>query len=325
MDNIELLEFCFENLEDFTDEYYSKKTNSILSLDPENPNNLMKQNQFLIDNITVYQIWIETNNESMQQSAIENIINALETKWINFSEFTNYWSRKDISYSIYKKVLTTTELKIDFLTQILPKYIQDRHNLYKLYWYSPSSLQAINDSKAHKENWWTWIWKLKNILIRFWLQHFSDNDLEKFENSNNIFIFPDIKSWNWKLLFQKILEKNKINFDWSKYHENKYPDLLMKIDDELYILEHKHIKESWWGQDKQMSEIISFLSYNDKNVSYISFLDWIYFNILAKSKSTTSKQFHQIQGIKNNLQKNKQNYFVNTKGFELLLSNLLNP
>ncbi len=62
-------------------------------------------------------------------------------------------------------------------------------------------------------------------------------------------------------------------------------------------MEHKHMKESGGGQDKQMSEIIDFISHKDKKVSYISFLDGVYFNLLSDKNIDKGKVFEQRKEI----------------------------
>jgi hypothetical protein len=73
-----------------------------------------------------------------------------------------------------------------------------------------------------------------------------------------------------------------------------------------------------------MSEIIDFISYADVDcVSYISFLDWVYFNLLADINITSGKSYEQRQHIYKELNSNKQNYFVNTLGFKKLVDDIL--
>lgn len=88
-------------------------------------------------------------------------------------------------------------------------------------------------------------------------------------------------------------------------------------------MEHKHMKESGGGQDKQMSEIINFISYSDSGVHYIAFLDGVYFNLLADEKIKFGKPYEQKNAIYNNLKKEKQNFFVNTYGFNELIESFL--
>jgi hypothetical protein len=87
-------------------------------------------------------------------------------------------------------------------------------------------------------------------------------------------------------------------------------------------MENKHMKEAGGGQDKQMSEIINFISYQDKEVSYISFLDGVYFNLLSDETIKSGKPYEQRKAIYTYLKKNKTNYFVNTFGLEKLLKTM---
>jgi len=98
---------------------------------------------------------------------------------------------------------------------------------------------------------------------------------------------------------------------------------LFKIDNKIFIMEHKHMKESGGGQDKQMSEIINFISYKDSGVYYVSFLDGVYFNVIADESIANGKAFEQRRSVIQNLTNNKQNYFVNTNGFIELMNSLV--
>jgi len=103
------------------------------------------------------------------------------------------------------------------------------------------------------------------------------------------------------------------------------PDFLIKHKKDIFILEHKHMKEGGGGQDKQANEVISFIGFSEgsPNIHYISFLDGIYFNLFANKKYLKKgKILNQLKNIKQNLKRNKQNYFVNTAGFKKLFKEL---
>jgi len=103
------------------------------------------------------------------------------------------------------------------------------------------------------------------------------------------------------------------------------PDFLIKHEADIFIVEHKHTKEGGGGQDKQINEVISLISFSENNpkIHYISFLDGIYFNLFANTKYLSKgKISNQLKNIKQNLNRNKQNYFVNTAGFKKLLITL---
>lgn len=320
IDNIKVFEISIEKREPYIDRNYVKKSEAIITNDRRKLNQLMEANIEIIESISAYKIALESKNIKMQNTILKKIVDALATSGINFSEFTSYWAVKDVSYSIYKKTLKTNSLKKEFLKNIIPEFIKDRHSLYRAHGYSFSTLQAVNDSKAHKSNGSSGNIKISKLFKMYGLSHFNSNDISKFNRQDKIFIYLDKAN---KRLFEKILEQYKINFDWSKNHEGKQTDFLFKINHNIFIMEHKHMKESGGGQDKQMSEIINFISYEDHNVHYISFLDGVYFNVLADRGIKSGKPFEQRKSIVRNLTNNKQNYFVNTSGFVELIRSLL--
>ncbi len=320
IDNIKLFEISIKNKEPYVDQYFVKSNKPIITDDSKKLNKLMKANADIIENISAYKIAVEASNVKMQNTILKNIISALATTGINFSEFTSYWAVKDMSYSVYKNTLKTESLKMEFLKNMIPEFIKDRYILYKIHGYSFSTLQVVKDSKAHKGNGGAGNIKITELFEKYRFSHFNSNDISEFNKKDKIFIYPDKTD---KILFKKILEQYKIDFDWSKNHENKQTDFLFKIGNKIFIMEHKHMKESGGGQDKQMSEIINFISYKDNGVYYVSFLDGVYFNVIADESITNGKPLEQRRSIIQNLTNNKQNYFVNTKGFIELMNNLV--
>ncbi len=314
--NIQIFSLSIKNKESYIDEYYVKDSKPIITDNPKKLNNLMKSNVEICDNIAAYKIAIKSKNKKMQNIILENIVKILKTSGINNTEFTSYWALKDMSYSAYKTFNSNHFIQIEFLKNVIPEFIKDRHLLYKIHGYSFSSLQAIKDSKAHKGNGNAANKKIINILNQFGFSYFSSKNIDEFIKSNHIYICPDKAD---KILFEKILKHFKLKFKWSKNKQKKQTDFLIKINDHILIMEHKHMKESGGGQDKQMSEIIDFISHQDKDVHYISFLDGIYFNLLANEAIKSGKPFEQRKNILQNLKKNKNNYFVNTYGFIELL------
>ncbi len=93
----------------------------------------------------------------------------------------------------------------------------------------------------------------------------------------------------------------------------------------ILLYEAKHLNTSGGGQDKQISELIEILGLTEKNgVSYISFLDGKYSNILLSDSGNGDKIITQRKEINKFLKDNPDNYWVNTAGFESLISDLRN-
>mgnify|MGYP000355140994 CR=1 FL=1 len=318
IDNIELFNECKNNKE-YVDKYYEKSVKPIITDSPDNRNKLMEANIALLENISTFKVALESKNEEMQKTALQNIVEALEVQGINCSEFASYWAVKDMSYSAFNSKQSVQNFKIEFIKDILPKYIKDRHSLYQKHGYTFSSLQVVKDSKAHKGTGAQASRKIQDIVESYGFSKFTSGDIQLFDTSDKVFIFPDKGDGN---LFNRIIEEYGIQFQWSKNRQNKQTDCLFKVADKLFIMEHKHMKESGGGQDKQMKELIDFIAYDDENVNYISFLDGVYFNLLVEESIVSGKVYEQRMSILENLRSHKSNYFVNTHGFKALLESL---
>jgi hypothetical protein len=320
LDNLELFEFCLDNKESYVDKYYSKVNKPIILKDRNELNDLMKANREITENISSFKVAKETGDREGVERSLKNIIKALSVKGANFTEFSSYWAVKDISFSLYKKILKTDALKMEFLENVIPEYIKERHDLYLSHGYSFSSLQAASDAKAHKQNANAGRVKVSQILNSYGFSHFDSRDIDLFDRADKVYIYPDGED---KQLFKEILVRYNLKFDWSRDHQNKQTDFLFKVAGKIFIMEHKHMKEGGGGQGKQVTEIINFVSYKEEGVQYISFLDGVYFNLLADKNITRGKTFEQRKKIRENLEENKGNYFVNTEGFKKLIASFI--
>ena len=105
--------------------------------------------------------------------------------------------------------------------------------------------------------------------------------------------------------------------------QNKALDLIIKAKNKTLLCEAKHLNTSGGGQDKQISELIEILGLSEKNsVSYISFLDGNYSNVLLGDIGDGDKIKTQRKEINKCLKNNFHNYWVNTAGFKKLMSDL---
>lgn len=319
--NLELFEFSLQNPEPTLDENYFKHSDIIISHKASKPTSLMKNNSELLKAITAFSFAKENNLLDTEDAAIEKILTLTKSENINYSEFVSFWPTLDLSHSIFLK-LSYKEQK-QTLKQLVEKYLDSRHELYSSHGYSCNTLQVGKDAKAHKENGSLGIQKVSKILKEFGFENCDSESLSDFiSGGERKFLESDKKG---KKLFKELLLHYKIKFTWSESKEEKMPDLLIRNKNQIFVVEHKHVKEGGGGQDKQINEIITFIeaSESQKNIHYISFLDGIYFNLLNQSNSTKLKKTSsQSKKILLNLKNNPKNYFVNTAGFQKLLQSL---
>ncbi len=321
VDNLKLLDFSLNNPEPIIDDFYLKNGNLIISKDLKNPTDVMRKNLDLLESISAYKFAKKNKNQATAKKAIETILKIVKNKNINYSEFVSFWPVVDISYSLFGKMSDDEQAEI--IKNIVEKYIELRHNLYSVYGYTPTTLQVGKDAKAHKESGSLGVYKVSKILDKAGFKKSNAETVENFiSRGDKRYVEADKKG---KKLFKKLLGKYKIKFSWSKKKEQKMPDFLIRYKDEIFIVEHKHMKEGGGGQDKQINEVISLISFSESNprIHYISFLDGIYFNLFANKKYLNKgKILNQLTNIKHNLKHNKQNYFVNTAGFNKILETL---
>ena len=110
--------------------------------------------------------------------------------------------------------------------------------------------------------------------------------------------------------------------NWSNEHQGKQADVVFVDDDErYYICEMKHIKEAGGAQNKQISELIALIdNQGDEQVSYVAYLDGVYFNkFISTGKSKSDQAKRQKKDIERCLNSNPSNFFLNTYGFKLLI------
>jgi len=105
--------------------------------------------------------------------------------------------------------------------------------------------------------------------------------------------------------------------------QNKRLDLIIKVKNKVLLCEAKHLNTGGGAQNGQISELIEILGLTEKNgVSYVSFLDGKYSNILLSDSKEGAKMVTQRREIDKFLKNNPSNYWVNTAGFIKLISDL---
>jgi Holliday junction resolvase len=265
------------------------------------------------------------DTEAVLQKIFNNILNLIEsTEQIQYTEFVAFWKTLDISYSTFKDY--SNEEKKDILKSILELYCENRRKIYDRLGYTNTTVQALYDAGASRKKGKLGIKKietlLENILNISNTEYLKVENLKDFEGKKICYLLPDSNKSD-KEIFDDFIKRKHLDYRFGREHQNKYPDIVIKICEHYFIIEAKHTKESGRAQDKQIVEIIEFIKYSENvdNIHYVSFLDGIYFNkfISLKDKDNKNKVLSQIRDIENALKYNKNNFFINTYGLKLLI------
>jgi len=146
--------------------------------------------------------------------------------------------------------------------------------------------------------------------------------------------FQEVKSWEDFFKKQKCVAKfskifsvknvrKNLDVKLATKKQNKKLDLIIKMNGRIFLCEAKHLNTSGGIQDKQIAELIEVISLKEqnKNISYVAFLDGSYSNILLGVGDKGDKLTTQRKEIKKYLLHNLNNFWVNTIGFETLFKN----
>lgn len=315
------------------------------------PKELQIANHKLIELITAYKVLrsqpAKNSNTAITQ-IITDIINILDNvKLINYSAFCVYFQVLKYSYSAYKSEQSKMNpiSKIDLIRQILDNYLSNRHDMYLSYGYSDQILQVMSDVASARRNGKTGIQKVESIIVPMKFE--KALSLESLINKNKCYILPDKDG---KKLFGEFVRAKGITFAFSAARDNKYPDLLIKYNNEIFIIEHKMTNGDGGSQNEAINEIINFIGQTEAqtNVHYVSCLQGNFINALANDNditeidnvfstidisqnidsniatgNTKNKHEHQYTHILQNLKRCQQNYFVNGNGLELLIKDIV--
>lgn len=297
-----------------SDEYYCNNRLIITTSPNEEETKLMAANRKLIETINDVKTILSKNKTADITTQIREIANLLETKYINFSEFTSFFPTLDVSYSIYKKLKVLD--KFAFLNIAVRRYIEKRHDIYNAHGYSNTILQVRRDFEKHKTGGNAANKKLSSIFKAHGYKEIKDNLID----ISTAKCFMSLSKASSEVLIAQLKKSFKFDFKWKADHQNKSADFFfIDANKNMYICEAKHLKEHGGGQDKQITELISLISYkeDDSRIRYLAFLDGVYFNFFNDPSDAKSKE--QLKQIRDNLVANKNNYFVNTFGMLQLI------
>ncbi len=314
-DNEIVLKRCIENPEQCDDSHMEGRL--VITPKRGQSNELMHANSEILDLITTFKVASDESDNKLCAKIVDRMITLLQTHGMNYSEFATFWQVNDISYSVYEDF--GAETKRSFLNAVIPSYIAYRHQIYKEHGYTATTLQVRADSHSHKTFGSRGIHKIASILKRFNVPPLIDQS--KLRSCPSFYILADRGGKN---LFDRTITEMKISFTLRKQYAGKRPDFLIKHGPKMLIVEHKHKKEGGGGQNSYIVEISEFIRQKESSpdVHYVSFLDGIFFNILFINPSG-GKPREQNRQIWQALKENKNNYFVNTYGFNLLIQHLV--
>lgn len=316
-----ILDFSLANKEPLVDDYYVKDGKLIIGqMGYADKSSLNYAYSDLYDSITQYMRAVEASDAVQMSTSLARVMDLVHVDGIHFSEFVSFWSLFDISYSAFVRM--NPKEKEGLLRMLLEKYIEMRHRTYLGIGYSPIALQAAKDAKAHKRSGSIATRKVSEMLDEFGYVGSHHESVDGFLcGGSKKYINTDKEG---KVLFLNLVSKLGLQFQWSEDRERKMPDFLVRHGTGLYIVEHKHVKESGGGQDKQITELISLIGHSEdrQDIHYVAFLDGSYFNQFIAEEMLSGKIYRQLHNIRVNLGKNQRNYFANTAGFKQLLAEL---
>jgi hypothetical protein len=313
-DNIYYWRFSLENPEPLIDEYYY--FDEIIVNDNKFIEEVEKLRELIITYCSMINIDIDASLKVLER--IHEIINSTEK--IQYTEFIAFWKVFDLSYSKYKEAPKIKQFEV--LANLLKKYCESRIPLYRKLGFTNTTVQALYDAGASRKKSISGIRKILDMVSGIFGYDIPYADtIEEVKNYKMTYFLPDQKDKN---MFYNFCRFYNIEYKFGVEHQGKLPDIVLKIGDHLFIIEAKHLKEPGGAQDKQISELIDFIKYSEKqeHVHYIAFLDGPYFNYFINIRGSKIKK--QRDAIEQNLKRNPRNFFVNTAGLKILLEDLKN-
>lgn len=311
LDNVKLFNECLENKVPNIDIIARDALNKVIIPEEKNEySELLAKNTELVELVKQYNNYNKMGDKSHNSEIIQKIDEPLTYEGMNLCPFSQYLMVHDLTYDIYLSELTEAEKEF-----VINCYIEDRHQMYLNHGYSDIIFQVLNDNYSHKRKSVIGVEKIKRTCEDNNIYHY-DGDF----NEDNFFLLPDNGE---KALFKQALNIFHIKFEFATNHQDKMPDAFIKCGDKFIIVEHKKMKSTGGGQDKQITEIIEFIKYGERNVYYVSYLDGILFNKLI-DPPRRQKLYRSKNDVITNLTNNPYNYFVNEFGFNKLLDSIVN-
>lgn len=315
MSNLDLFYYSGEHPEPIFDSYY-KREKVVIPRVSEETNLLVRRNARLIELISLFDHFQGENRGKDDPKVVETVNEIVSilatTDGINLSAFSQFFMVYNSSHSSFMNYPAQT--RFDFVYEMLGHYVRERHAMYLSHGYTNSILQVVCDNYSHKRNSKTSIVKVCEILEGRGFSH----ALGKMPSSGNYYyLLPDKGD---EVAFTAFKTKFSVEMESAKTEQNKLPDMLFHLNGHFYVVEMKSMKGCGGGQDKQLTEVINFIRYAEKDarIHYVTFLDGEYSNLLHGGV-TQPKIRCQYDDAVSCLKSNPGNYFLNTAGFQKFL------
>lgn len=300
--NKHYFEISRDNPEPHLDESYF-----ILEKHPEIKGHLKKIKEIKEVLITIKKLKEKKEPDSVLEKYFLDLFEAFKSSFANCSElgcFVNACdTTRDLIQKDYKSFKKITNL-----------YIAKRELNDKV---PENWVQAIMDSNSSRKKGELGERKLIRILSEYGFREVENwNDFNKTKKCVARFSKDTFSN-------ERVKEELQIKLKTKK--QNKMLDLVIKNNNEFFILEAKHLNVGGGEQDKQVSELIELLSLKEgkENIHYISFLDGTYSNsLLGEINKGSKKKIKQRKEIEQYLKKNPSNFWMNTAGFEEFVSGI---
>lgn len=316
--NLQLFEACLKHREAVLDPFYCHEVPMIISsAGVRKATAVMKIASDVRERLTAIRVALRDEPQADISRHLHEIAKSLGNANANYIEFTSFFPVVDFTFSMYRDL--GSDEKIEFLGAAARRFIEQRHPTYEFHGYTATTIQVRKDFERHKTRGSHGSTKIEALLKSGGYL----NALKTSKLSNGTYVLPTA-GVAYRGIINALRSSDKLIFTWATDHQDKLPDLVLRNHaGELCIGEFKHIKEGGGGQDKQLAELISLIQQSEGGVSYLAFLDGLYFNRLLDSglrrTDRPSKIHRQIDAIRQALKANPRNFFVNTYGMRTLL------
>ncbi len=323
INGFDLFQECLEHPEKLIDDFYTTDQLIITENSEQAPTGAMQTWRKVLDRITVAEVaFSDGDNDQLDKQilALDKIL--IEGSDAQLLEFTSFFNVLGVSYTIYKKL--NKQERVEFLKEVFLRYLDKRYYIYSMHGYTPTTLQVKKDISTSRSK-----GNMGNQKARKMLAEAGYKEDESILNKRKRFSI--ITSQKQRSL-QEMREIGANCYQkWSQQHQGKKADVVfVDSNGNYYICEMKHLKETGGLQDKQISELIALIdNQGDEGISYVAYLDGIYFNKFIASrldqnkvKPSTGKISKQKENIEKCLANNPSNYFLNTHGFQKLICTL---